>query len=98
MTSLRKKGKQGSRANARFVFQKYKYAFCPLLTNWQILCPILGKSHLICSQQNINLMAALPEIYSLFAGLFVTGLFYLQYKRYQAQAKKDEMLDSFLKN
>jgi len=39
---------------------------------------------------------ATPNEISLFLGLIVSGLFYLQYKRYEWQAKKDEMLDSFL--
>ncbi len=41
---------------------------------------------------------ATPNEISLIAGLLITGLFYLQLKRYEVQEKKDEMLDSFLKN
>lgn len=42
-------------------------------------------------------MATLNEI-SLIAGLIASALFYLQYKKYEAQAKKEEMIDSFLTN
>jgi hypothetical protein len=42
-------------------------------------------------------MATLNEI-SLVVGLIASGLFYLQYKKYEAQAEKEEMLNSFLKN
>lgn len=41
-------------------------------------------------------MATSDEI-SLVFGLLASALFLLQYKRYEAQAKKQEMLDSFLK-
>ncbi|MDB5205861.1 MAG: hypothetical protein JWR72_936 [Flavisolibacter sp.] len=41
---------------------------------------------------------ATPNEISLIAGLVISGLFYLQIKSYEAQAKKEEMLDSFLKN
>lgn len=42
-------------------------------------------------------MAALNEI-SLILGLAFSGLFYLQYRKYESQIKKDEMIDSFLNN
>jgi hypothetical protein len=42
-------------------------------------------------------MATLNEI-SLVAGLIASALFYLQYKKYESQAKKEEMIDSFLTN
>ncbi len=41
---------------------------------------------------------ATPNEISLIAGLLITGLYYLQAKRYEVEEKKDEMLDSFLKN
>lgn len=40
-------------------------------------------------------MATLNEI-SLFAGLFVSALFYFQYKQYEKEISKAEMLDQFL--
>lgn len=40
-------------------------------------------------------MASSNEI-SLIIGLIVSGLFFIQYKRYEAQLKKEEMLESFL--
>jgi uncharacterized membrane protein YciS (DUF1049 family) len=40
-------------------------------------------------------MATLYEV-SLVLGLAVSGLFYLQIKKYELQAHKDELLDSFL--
>jgi hypothetical protein len=42
-------------------------------------------------------MATLNEI-SLVIGLIASGLFYLQYKRYETEAEKEEMLNSFLNN
>lgn len=42
-------------------------------------------------------MATSNEI-SLVLGLIISGLFFLQYKRYETQAKKEEMLDAFLKD
>ena len=42
-------------------------------------------------------MATLNEV-SLLIGLIASGLFYFQYKKYEAQAEKEEMLNSFLKN
>ena len=39
---------------------------------------------------------ATPNEISLVLGLIASGLFYLQYKRYESQAKKEEILDSFL--
>jgi hypothetical protein len=41
-------------------------------------------------------MATLNEI-SLLVGLAVSWLFYLQYRKYEEQLQKEEMLDSFLK-
>jgi len=40
-------------------------------------------------------MATLNEI-SLIVGLIASGLFYFQYKKYEAQAEKEEMINSFL--
>ena len=40
-------------------------------------------------------MATLNEI-SLVLGLIASGLFYLQYKKYEAEAEKEEMINSFL--
>ena len=69
--------------------------------DWQIFC--FYKSS--CIQQecrfirhNKILFMATPNEISLLAGLLITGLFYLQLKKYEVQAKKEEMLDSFLKN
>ena len=42
-------------------------------------------------------MATLNEV-CLLLGLIASGLFYFQYKKYEAQAEKEEMLKSFLKN
>ena len=42
-------------------------------------------------------MATLNEI-SLVLGLIASGLFYFQYKKYEAEAEKEEMIDSFLNN
>lgn len=42
-------------------------------------------------------MATLNEI-SLLLGLIASGLFYFQYKKYQAEEKKEEMLNSFLQS
>lgn len=39
---------------------------------------------------------ATPNELSLIFGLIVSALFFLQYKRYEAEAEKEEMLDSFL--
>jgi hypothetical protein len=35
---------------------------------------------------------------SLLLGVIVSGLFFIQYKRYEIAVKKDEMLDAFLKD
>ena len=40
-------------------------------------------------------MATLNEI-SLVVGIIASGLFYFQYKKYEAQAEKEEMINSFL--
>ena len=42
-------------------------------------------------------MATLHEL-SLAAGVFFTGLFLLQYYRYQQQINKEEVMDKFLKD
>ena len=42
-------------------------------------------------------MATLNEI-SLVLGLIASGLFYFQYKKYEAEAEKEEMINSFLNN
>lgn len=42
-------------------------------------------------------MATLNEI-SLILGLIASGLFYYQYKKYEAEAEKEEMINSFLNN
>ena len=39
---------------------------------------------------------ATPNEISLILGLIVSGLFYVQYKRYEAQAEKEEIMDTFL--
>lgn len=39
-----------------------------------------------------------PNEISLALGLLFSGLYYLQIRKYEAEAKKEEMLDSFLKN
>jgi hypothetical protein len=41
---------------------------------------------------------ATPHEISLLFGLLASGLFYFQYRKYDAQAKKEEMVDSFLNN
>ena len=41
---------------------------------------------------------ATPNEISLLLGLIVAILFFIQYKRYEAQAEKEEMLDSFLED
>lgn len=41
-------------------------------------------------------MATLNEI-SLVLGLIASGLFYFQYKKYEAEAEKEEMINSFLR-
>ena len=40
-------------------------------------------------------MATLNEI-SLILGLIASGLFYYQYKKYEAEAEKEEMINTFL--
>ena len=42
-------------------------------------------------------MATLHEI-SLVLGLIASGLFYYQYKKYETEAEKEEMINSFLQN
>ena len=39
---------------------------------------------------------ATPNELSLIFGIVVSALFFIQYKRYEAQAEKEEMLDAFL--
>ncbi|HZH63763.1 MAG TPA: hypothetical protein VEY10_02650 [Flavisolibacter sp.] len=41
---------------------------------------------------------ATPNEMSLIAGLVISALFYIQLKRYEAEAKKEELIDSFLTN
>ena len=41
---------------------------------------------------------ATPNEISFLLGLIVALLFFIQYKRYEAQAEKEEMVDSFLKD
>jgi len=43
----------------------------------------------------LKFMATLNEI-SLILGLVASGLFYFQYKKYEAEAEKEEMINSFL--
>lgn len=45
----------------------------------------------------INFMATLNEI-SLIVGLIASGLFYFQYKKYEAEEEKEEIMNSFLNN
>jgi hypothetical protein len=42
-------------------------------------------------------MATLNEI-SLILGLIASGLFYLQYKKYEAEVDREEMVNSFLRD
>jgi hypothetical protein len=45
-----------------------------------------------------NFAMATPNEMSLIAGLVISALFYIQLKRYEAEAKKEELIDSFLTN
>lgn len=42
-------------------------------------------------------MATLNEISSIL-GLIASGLFYLQYKKYEAEVDREEMVNSFLRD
>jgi len=57
-------------------------------------CPVRKESHSL-SPLKLERMATPNEI-SLILGLIVSGLFYVQYKRYEAQAEREEIMDSFL--
>ena len=61
---------------------------------WQIVCLSKRKATPIESTKN-QFMATLNEI-SLVVGIIASGLFYFQYKKYEAQAEKEEMINSFL--
>ncbi len=41
---------------------------------------------------------ATPNEISLVLGLLISGLFYLQLKKYESEERKEKMLDSFLEN
>ena len=41
---------------------------------------------------------ATPNEISLVLGFIVSGLFFIQYKRYEAEVEKEEMLDAFLED
>ena len=63
-------------------------------TNWQKFCLIQRKAARL-NHLKYQFMATLNEI-SLVLGLLASGLFYLQYKKYEAEAEKEEMINSFL--
>lgn len=46
-------------------------------------------------QLSHDLLIGANEI-SLFIGLTISGLFYIQYKKYNDQLKREEMIDHFL--
>ncbi len=47
--------------------------------------------------QIVNDLVVRANEVSLFLGLTVSGLFYAQYKKYNEQLEREEMIDNFLK-